>query len=135
MRIESQAPIIGVAFAGGMAQSYLIKQYPQWSWILSGLLIGGGVYLGTRPGWQETIGLGLAASGASGLGTALIPTGTKAAFEGGVVRRQLGTGLGARMLQAGQAQREALGLEAGPGVGSRYPAPRQEEEFSSVRLT
>jgi uncharacterized RmlC-like cupin family protein len=105
MRIEEQAPIIGAAFVGGMAQSWFIKKYPEWSWGISLGLIAGGAYIGTRTGILEKVGIGLAAAGASGLGTALVPieAGTTSPMhtremlnESIQVRRQLPAGRGAR---------------------------------------
>ena len=137
MRIEEQAPIIGSAFVGGMSQSWLIKEKPEWSWLLSLGLIGGGIFLGTRRGWQEQVGVGLAASGASGLsiglmGMALVPKveGESAIGAGSEAR--------ARMLQAARTQRQALGMGMGAknasGVGQRYPAQVKEDEFEGIRL-
>ena len=124
MRVEAQAPIIGSSFVGGAAQSYLIRKYPNYSWLLSLGMIAGGAYLGTRSGWQESIGIGIASSGASGLGTALMPVGGE---NGTSVK--VGSGMASRQLAAANIQRRAL------GAGSRYPADVRESEFSTVRLT
>ena len=116
MRIEDQAPIVGSALVGGMAQSWLIDRYPQWSWLLSLGLVGGGMYLGTRHGWQEKVGLGIGSAGATGLGVGLLQIG---GTTGGVTK-QLGAGTPAGLLPVGR-------------VG-RYPAPVYKEEFQPVRL-
>ena len=102
MRMEDQAPVIGAAFVGGMAQSYLIQRRPDWSWMLSVAFIGGGIYLGTRSGWMETIGLGMATAGAAGLGTSLVPVGG----AGRVVRREIGA-VGRSALPMGTGVRTA----------------------------
>ncbi len=99
MRIEAQAPILGAALVGGMAQSYLIKKYPDWSWMMSLALIGGGVILGMRSGIMESIGVGIAAAGASGLGTGLVPVETAGRMGAG---RQMGS-----------IQQTALGRQVG----------------------
>lgn len=117
MRVEDQAPIVGSALVGGMAQSYLIDRWPQWSWLLSLGLVGGGMYLGMRSGWQEKVGIGVSAAGAAGLGVGLLQiNGTSAR----VAPRQLGAGKVAGLLPAGQV--------------SRYPSPVYKEEMQQVRL-
>ena len=114
MRVEDQAPIVGSALVGGMAQSYLIDRWPQWSWLLSLGLAGGGMFLGQRSGWQEKVGIGIATAGAAGLGVGLLQIGGTSA------RRQLGAGRTQALLPVGKV--------------SRYPAPVYKEEFQPVRL-
>jgi hypothetical protein len=120
MRIEEQAPIIGSAFVGGMAQSYLLKRYPEWSWMLSGALVVGGAFLATKSGWMESIGLGVASAGASGLGTGLMPVGTT------TTARRVSTPV-ARAI-GGRAQ-------IGAPTGQRYPSSARTPEFQNVRLS
>lgn len=72
-RMEEAVPLAGTAFLGGMSQAWLVRKYPEWSWILSGLLIAGGAYTSTRGGMLGTVGLGLMTAGAAGLGMALMP--------------------------------------------------------------
>ncbi len=115
MRIENQAPIIGSALVGGMAQSWLIGKYPDWSWLLSAAMIGGGVYLGMRGGWQESVGVGIASGGAAGMGIGLLMPENEAGTT-----KPLGAGTPAGLLPVGR-------------VG-RYPAPVYKEEFEPVRL-
>jgi len=111
MYIGAQLPIVGSALVGGMAQSYLIKKYPEWSWLLSIGMIAGGIALGTKGGILESVGVGLAAAGASGLGTALVPAGegTSSHPLGGWPTRRSGR------------------------TGS-YPAPARQPEFEGDRL-
>jgi len=121
MRMESQIPIVGSALVGGLAQSWLVRKYPEWSWPLNLAVIAGGLYLGTRSGMMESIGVGLAASGASTLGVSLLPLeGTARAVPGGVIRRAF----------AGAPARGALA----PATGSVWPAPRSADRFRTVRL-
>ena len=117
MKIESQAPIVGSALVGGMAQSWLVDHYPQWSWLLSLGLVGGGMYLGTRPGWQSTVGLGIASAGAAGLGLGLL---------------QLGSGTQGAPALGTRRQIAARSLSLG-GV-NRSPAPAYSEEFEGIKV-
>lgn len=119
MRMESQIPIVGSALVGGMAQSYLIQKYPTWSWMLSLAMIGGGIMLGSKPGWMESVGLGLAASGASGLGTALVPVeGTARAAPGGLIRRPISSRLAL-----------PVGRPAAPSIMARTPQFENVQEW------
>jgi len=92
-RVDEAIPLIGTAFLGGMAQSYAVRKYPEWSWALSLGLMGIGVYGATKGGMWTPVGLGLATAASAGLGMALMPIPT-----GSVVTRQIG----------GVAQRVAL---------------------------
>ena len=94
MRVESQIPIVGSALVGGLAQSWLIQRWPQYSWALSLALVGGGMYLATRGGTMEQVGLGVASAGAAAIGTTLTPVtpGTTGRL-GRVVRRPIGSTL------------------------------------------
>ena len=93
-RMEDAIPLVGTAFLGGMAQSYAVRKYPEWSWALSLALMGVGVYAATKGGVFTPVGLGLATAASAGLGMALMPIGT----TGSVATRQIG----------GVAQRVAL---------------------------
>lgn len=111
MEIGKQMPIIGTALAGGMAQAYLIKKYPDWSWLLSLGMVGGGAFLATKPGWGESIGLGIACAGASGLGTSLLPVGeetTARQTAAEIVRRRELAAARQKLLTEGQGSQGAL---------------------------
>ena len=124
MRIESQVPVIGAAFVGGMAQSWLVQKYPEWSWTMSIAAIAGGVFLGMRTGWMESIGLGLAASGAAALGVTLVPITAGSPAGQSVVRRQI-AGRGQQMMIP--AGRGSYSVPANVGYA---PKP----EFEDVRI-
>ena len=117
MNLSAQAPVLGSSFVTGMAQSYLIKKYPDWSWMLSAVMVAGGAMLATRPGMLQNVGLGIAASGASGMGVALTPVDVEAATAGRV-----------RRVSAPIGSVKAL------GTASRYPAPARDPEFDGIRL-
>jgi len=88
-RMEDAIPLVGTAFLGGMAQSYAVRKYPEWSWALSLALMGIGVYAATKGGMFTPVGLGLATAASAGLGMALMPV-TGATRTGGG-SRQLAT--------------------------------------------
>ena len=119
MRMETQIPIVGSALVGGLAQGWLLRKYPQWSWAMHLAVMGGGLYLGTRPGILESVGVGLAASGASALGSSLLP-------------EEIVAGARANTSRA-FARNPARGALAG-ATGSTWPAPRSAERFQHVRL-
>jgi hypothetical protein len=114
-RVEDAVPVIAGGFIGGMAQSWLVRKYPQWSWLLSIALIGGGAYLSARGGTMGNVALGVATAGAAGLGMALMPVGT--------TRQVGGQSLAGRMLSG-----------MGQGVGS-FPGPIRAPEFDNVRIS
>ncbi len=72
-RLEDALPLAGTAFLGGAAQSWLVRKYPEYSWLLSLAMIAGGAYVATRQGIIGTVGLGVMAAGSAGLGMALMP--------------------------------------------------------------
>jgi len=117
-RMEDAIPLVGTAFLGGMAQSYAVRKYPEWSWALSLALMGIGVYAATKGGMFTPVGLGLATAASAGLGMALMPiTTTGSPNSTG--------GLAGRMLTGQSAMRR---------VGS-YPGPVRAPEFEGVRIS